>query len=85
MPVYLAEEVQKAMMDTVSVAMETESDKVNSYQDWNEEEEVKKFLHDNVTNYGLMILMRDYLFRVAEFEKCQWYSFMILENSIDDM
>ena len=61
-----------AHIQIVPVAIETESEKVESYEDWNEEVEVKKFLHDNLTNYGLMILMRDYLFRVVKFEKCKW-------------
>ena len=52
--------------------METETERVESYQDWNEEVEVMEFLHDNLTNCGLMILMRDYLHRVAKFEKCKW-------------
>ena len=47
-------------------------EKSESYQEWNEEAEVKRFLHNNLINSGLMILMNDYIHRVAQLEKCKW-------------
>ena len=43
-----------------------------TYEEWDEEAEVKKFLHGNLVNCGLMKLMTDYLHRVAQYSKCKW-------------
>ena len=52
--------------------METNVEKDESYEEWDEEAEVKKFLHDNLKNCGLMLMMNDYLHRVAQYGKCKW-------------